>query len=154
MEPKNIRIQDFHYDLPNDRIAKYPLEERDSSKLLIYKDKKIAESIYSNLSNYLPEKSILFFNNTKVIPARLFFQTSTGKHIEIFCLEPISSDSDPYIELNKTSTSTWKCIVGGAAKWKEDSIDLKHNEMCITAEKLEKINDNGSLRRRDQKKKT
>lgn len=141
MEPKNIRIHDFHYDLPNERIAKYPLEVRDSSKLLIYKDKKIAESVYSNLSSFLPEKSTLFFNNTKVIPARLFFKTNTEKHLEIFCLEPISSLSDPYSELNKTCTSTWKCIVGGAAKWKDGLVILKHNDLFVSAEKIEKIND-------------
>lgn len=141
MEPKTIRIQDYHYDLPSEKIAKYPLEERDSSKLLIYKDKIISESKYALIDKYLPNNSLLFFNNTKVIPARLFFNTNTNKHIEIFCLEPISTDSDPYIELNKTSSSTWKCIVGGAVKWKEGLVTLKQDNLNIYAEKIEKIND-------------
>jgi S-adenosylmethionine:tRNA ribosyltransferase-isomerase len=141
MEPKTIRIQDYHYDLPSEKIAKYPLEERDSSKLLIYKNEKISESLYASIDQYLPKNSLLFFNNTKVIPARLFFKTNTEKHIEIFCLEPISTLNDPYSELNQTSTSTWKCIVGGAAKWKEGTVNLIHHNLSIWAEKIEKIND-------------
>jgi S-adenosylmethionine:tRNA ribosyltransferase-isomerase len=141
MEAKKIRIQDFYYDLPTDRIAKYPLEKRDSSKLLIYKHKTISESVYSSLEQYLPNESILFFNNTKVIPARLFFKTDSDKLIEVFCLEPMSSDNDPYHELNKTTTSKWKCIVGGAAKWKDQYITLIHSQITVKAEKIEKIND-------------
>ena len=141
MEAKKIQIQDFYYNLQADKIAKYPLETRDSSKLLIYKHKTISESAYSSLEDYLPNESILFFNNTKVIPARLFFKTDSDKLIEVFCLEPISSDNDPYNELNKTSSSKWKCIVGGAAKWKDKHVTLFHDQITIKAEKIEKIND-------------
>ena len=141
MEAKKIRIQDFYYDLPTHTIAKYPLEKRDSSKLLIYKHKTISESVYSSLEQYLPNESILFFNNTKVIPARLFFKTDSDKLIEVFCLEPMSSDNDPYHELNKTTTSKWKCIVGGAAKWKDQYVTLIHSQITVKAEKIEKIND-------------
>jgi S-adenosylmethionine:tRNA ribosyltransferase-isomerase len=141
MEPQNIRIQDYCYNLPPDRIAKYPLENRDSSKLLIYKNKEISEAVYSSLDQYLPNDSVLFFNNTKVIPARLFFNTTDNKLIEIFCLEPISSNSDPYIELNKKASCQWKCIVGGAAKWKDKLATLYHNQIKLKAEKIEKVND-------------
>ena len=141
MEPQNIRIQDYCYNLPPDRIAKYPLENRDSSKLLIYKHREISESVYSSLDHYIPNGSVLFFNNTKVIPARLFFNTTDNKIIEIFCLEPISSNSDPYIELNKKASCKWKCIVGGAAKWKDTHAALYHNQITLKAEKIEKVND-------------
>ena len=141
MEPQNIRIQDYCYNLPPDRIAKYPLENRDSSKLLIYKHNDIFESVYASLDQYLPSGSVLFFNNTKVIPARLFFNTTDNKIIEIFCLEPISSGSDPYLELNKKASSKWKCIVGGAAKWKDTYATLYHNKITLKAEKIEKVND-------------
>jgi S-adenosylmethionine:tRNA ribosyltransferase-isomerase len=141
MEPQNIRIQDYCYNLPPDRIAKYPLENRDSSKLLIYKHNDISESVYASLDQYLPSGSVLFFNNTKVIPARLFFNTTDNKIIEIFCLEPISSNSDPYIELNKKASCKWKCIVGGAAKWKDTHAALYHNQITLKAEKIEKVND-------------
>ncbi|MES2566800.1 MAG: S-adenosylmethionine:tRNA ribosyltransferase-isomerase [Bacteroidota bacterium] len=142
MEQKNIRIQDYYYELASEKIAKYPLEKRDLSKILIYKNKKISESAYSSLENYLPNKSLLFFNDTKVIPARLFFRTSSDKVIEIFCLEPIaSSDSDPYQELNKKTSVKWKCIIGGASKWKDDYLSLQHNEITIKAKKIEKLND-------------
>lgn len=141
MEPQNIRIQDYCYNLPPDKIAKYPLENRDSSKLLIYKHKKISEAVYSSLDQFLPNGSVLFFNNTKVIPARLFFNTTDNKLIEIFCLEPISSNNDPYIELNKKASCQWKCIVGGAAKWKDKFATLYHNQIKLKAEKIEKVND-------------
>jgi len=141
MEPQNIRIQDYCYNLPPDRIAKYPLENRDASKLLIYKHNQISEAVYSSLDHYLPNGSVLFFNNTKVIPARLFFKTTDNKLIEIFCLEPISSTNNPYIELNKKASCKWKCIVGGAAKWKDKFATLYHNQITLKAEKIEKVND-------------
>ena len=88
MHPKNISIKDYTYDLPNERIAAFPLPERDASKLLIYKNGTITEDIYKNIADYITEKSLLVFNNTKVIQARILFQKPTGGVIEIFCLEP------------------------------------------------------------------
>ena len=79
----DIIIEDYNYDLPDSRIAKYPLEERDSSKLLVYKDKSVEESKFSILADFIPENSLMVFNNTKVVPARLFFRRDTGAHIEI-----------------------------------------------------------------------
>jgi S-adenosylmethionine:tRNA ribosyltransferase-isomerase len=85
---KDIKIQDYTYVLPDERIAKFPLQERDASKLLIYKKGDISESRYRHIAAHIPADSCIFFNNTKVIPARLLFQRATGGVIEVFCLEP------------------------------------------------------------------
>ena len=110
--PKNISITAYSYDLPEGRIALYPLPARDQSKLLIYKDRKITESVFRNIADQLPVNSLVIFNNTRVINARIIFKKPTGGRIEIFCLEPIRQNS-------KKGESTWHCLVGGAAKWKE-----------------------------------
>src|SRR5579871_713208 len=88
MKPKDILIKDFTYHLPEEKIAAYPLQQRDASKLLIYQKAIIKEDVYANIADYLPENSILVFNNTKVIEARILFKKPTGASIEIFCLEP------------------------------------------------------------------
>ncbi|MFN8116590.1 MAG: S-adenosylmethionine:tRNA ribosyltransferase-isomerase [Bacteroidia bacterium] len=137
---KHISIKDYNYDLPNERIAKYPLNERDLSKLLVYKNQRILESQYQFIDEYLPEDSLLFFNNTKVIPARLFFKTSSQKDIEIFCLEPISNHTDVYSSMLQQGNSTWKCLVGGAAKWKEQFVYLNTSDLQIKAEIKERLN--------------
>lgn len=139
MEQQQISIKDFHYDLPFDRIAKYPLAERDLSKLLVYKDKCITPSQYSSIAEFLPNNSLLFFNNTKVIPARMFFKTDTQKDIEIFCLEPISNNTDVYANMLEQSSSKWKCLVGGAAKWKQQYVFLNHLDLQIKAEIKERL---------------
>jgi len=141
MKEKEISIKDYHYDLPNERIAKYPLSERDSSKLLVYKNGNIQSSVYKQLDTFLPENSLLFFNNTKVIPARLFFKTSTDKTIEIFCLEPITTTNDVYSCMQQQGSVIWKCIIGGLAKWKEPYVYLNSNDLNIKAKVIEKIND-------------
>lgn len=114
-----IRIEDFSYNLPEDRIAKYPLAERDSSKLLIYKDGNIRDSVFRNISDELPAGAMMVFNDTKVVPARLFFRRPTGAHIEIFCLEP---DTPAEYDRNFATESScrWKCVIGNAKRWKED----------------------------------
>src|SRR5690349_5030834 len=94
MHPKNLLIKDFTYELPDNRIAKYPLQNRDESKLLIYKKGVIEENIYINIDAFLPPNSFLIFNNTKVVEARLIFQKSTGSTIELFCLEPADQYAD------------------------------------------------------------
>lgn len=136
---KQISIKDYHYDLPFDRIAKYPLAERDLSKLLVYKNETITESQYIAIDEFLPADSLLFFNNTKVIPARLFFKTSTQKDIEVFCLEPVSSNADVYSSMLQQNSSQWKCLVGGAAKWKEHFVFLNSPELQIKAEIKERL---------------
>ncbi len=139
MEEKTISIKDYHYDLPQDRIATYPLSERDASKLLVYKQGNILESQYAFIDEYLPQDSLLFFNNTKVIPARLFFKTETQKDIEIFCLEPISHQADVYTNMMQQGTSVWKCLVGGAAKWKQSQVFLSHPDVQMKAEIKERL---------------
>jgi S-adenosylmethionine:tRNA ribosyltransferase-isomerase len=141
MKEQLISIKDFQYDLPFERIAKYPLPKRDDSKLLVYKNGNITESVYNYLDDYLPDNSILFFNNTKVIPARLFFKTSTDKPIEIFCLESAVNTTDVYGEMLRTNNVRWKCIVGGVAKWKESFVYLTTDEIQIKAQLIERLKD-------------
>jgi len=112
-----IKIKDYTYTLPEEKIAKYPLSKRSDSKLLIF-NKEITETTFSNIVDYLPKESLVVFNNTKVIQARLVFTKETGAKIEIFCLEPIEP-SDINIAFQAKNTSTWKCIVGNSKKWKE-----------------------------------
>ena len=118
-----IHIEDYKYALEDTRIAKYPLPERDSSKLLHYKAGKVSEYVFRDLPSLLPDNSLMVFNDTKVVPARLHFQKPTGAHIEIFCLEPVKP-----VEYNtafaSTDSTTWKCVLGNAKKWKGDVLEL------------------------------
>jgi S-adenosylmethionine:tRNA ribosyltransferase-isomerase len=118
MHPKNLSIKDFTYHLPGEKIAFHPLAERDSSKLLVYKDGQITESIYKNITEHIPENSLLIFNNTKVIEARLNFQKPSGGVIEIFCLEPHEKYADITTAMLEPEKVLWKCLIGGASKWK------------------------------------
>jgi len=120
IDPKKISILDFTYDLLAERIALHPLAERDASKLLVYKNGNIREDIYKNIAEHLPAESLLIFNNTKVIKARIRFQKSSGGVIEIFLLEPFLADYTS--ALAATKKTTWKCMIGGISKWKEDSL--------------------------------
>lgn len=118
-----IRIEDYNYNLPDERIAKYPLPQRDGSKLLHYKDGNVTEKRFSEIASLLPEGSIMVFNDTKVVPARLHFQRSTGAHIEIFCLEPVQPEE--YVTMFAvTDKCRWKCIVGNVKRWKNDTLNL------------------------------
>lgn len=116
--PSEIQIKDYTYELPSDRIAKYPLSERDLSKLLIYRDGAISEDIYRNIGTCLPAGTTLLFNNTRVIEARLFFQKPTGSIIEVLCLEP-AHYQEISLSMSSHTSVRWNCLVGGAAKWKE-----------------------------------
>jgi len=127
-----IYIDEYDYSLPDERIAKYPLPQRDTSKLLLYKNNNISESTFSNIADFLPQDSLLVYNNTRVIQARLVFYKETGARIEVFCLEPIthvdqsnSEDSD-FSEYEKSLDATtecvWKCMVGNLKKWKEGTL--------------------------------
>ena len=116
--PKNIQIADYNYNLPDERIAKYPLVERDLSKLLVYKAGEIEESTYRNLPSYLPNDSLLIFNNTKVVEARMLFHTFTGAVIELFYLEAVSEAIDSAMAMGCTGTIAIKCYVGNAKRWK------------------------------------
>src|ERR1700754_3133822 len=118
MHPKDISITDFTYDLPSGFIANYPLEERDASRLLIYRDGIITEDIYRHIAGHLPEGALLVFNNTKVVEARIVFQKATGGQIEIFCLEPPAEYGGITVAMAQTGRVQWKCLIGGASKWK------------------------------------
>jgi S-adenosylmethionine:tRNA ribosyltransferase-isomerase len=127
----SIKIGDFNYPLPDERIAKYPLPERDSSKLLCYRDGKISEYVFREIPSLLPDNSIMVFNDTKVVPARLHFVRSTGARIEIFCLQP-ESPSEYNLSFAATETCVWKCVIGNAKRWKDDIINLYNPENSET----------------------
>ena len=146
MHPKDISILDFTYELPDDRIAKYPLAQRDASKLLVCNpDHHIELSTYAHISDYIPENSFLIFNNTKVVEARLIFQKSTGSKIEIFCLEPDDRYPDITSAMLEKGQVYWKCLIGGAKKWKEGplskSFSFHDKKIVLSAEKVVQRND-------------
>lgn len=145
MHPKDISIVDYTYHLPEEKIAKYPLAERDSSKLLVYKNGTIETSIYKNLPSFLPESTTLVFNNTKVVEARLLFEKLTGSIIEIFCLEPDERYADITTAMLQKEKVYWKCLVGGAKKWKEEfllkQIIYQEDTIALQAKIAEKRND-------------
>lgn len=118
---QTIYIDEYDYTLPDERIAKYPLPKRDSSKLLVYKNEEISESNFTSLVDFLPENALLVYNNTRVIQARLEFFKSTGARIEVFCLEPLVP-ADYAQSLGSTSECTWKCMVGNLKKWKDGQL--------------------------------
>ena len=118
MHPRNISIADFTYHLPDHRIARYPLEHRDASKLLLYKQGYISHTSFDCLPQHLPTDAMLVFNNSKVIEARLLFEKSSGGVIEIFTLEPHEQYADITTAMNATGSILYKCMVGGASKWK------------------------------------
>lgn len=113
-----IHISDYTYNLPDERIAKYPLEKRDASKLLMWKNGNISDNVFSQLSELLPDNAIMIFNETKVVPARLHFHRESGAHIEIFCLEP-DFPSDYVSNFASKCSCRWKCIVGNVKRWKD-----------------------------------
>lgn len=120
IDPKSIFIEDFSYELPNHKIAEFPLAERDQSRLLIYQDGKLKDEKFNQLISYLPPDTTLVFNDTHVIEARLLFQKSSGGMIEIFCLEPYRESIE--ISLAKTEKVQWLCLIGGASKWKHGQV--------------------------------
>lgn len=126
-----IRIEDYNYPLPDERVAKYPLAQRDSSKLLVYKDGIISEHVFREIPDQLPSDSIMVFNETKVVPARLFFRRQSGAHIEVFCLEP-QEPSDYNVNFASTRSCRWTCVIGNAKRWKDDvlSLDVHEGELA------------------------
>lgn len=135
--PKEIKIDDFVYALPDECIAKYPLPKRDESKLLIYNKGKITESIFNEVPKILAENELVVFNNTKVIHARLHFKKQTGALIEIFCLEP-ASPNDYVLSFQQNKTCTWYCLIGNLKKWKggvlEHTLVVGNVEVTLLAE--------------------
>lgn len=141
IDPKLIRIQDYTYNLPNEKIAKYPHSVRDTSKLLVFKNQSITDSHFHEISKFIPQNSLIVSNNSKVIPARIFFQKKTGATIEIFCLEPLSP-TDYTQSFQQTSSCEWKCIVGNLKKWKnetlEKNITIQNQTITLRAELTQK----------------
>lgn len=119
MNPKKISISDYNYPLSDTQIAKYPLEKRDESKLLVYHQGEIVDSHYYDLSKFLPNETLLIFNDTKVVEARLIFEKQTGGIIEVFCLEPHEKYGDVTLAMMQKKQVLWKCLIGGASKWKD-----------------------------------
>ena len=121
METKHIHISDYNYDLPDSRIAKFPVSPRDTSKLLVYRHGEISDDIFYNLPKYLPQKSLMVFNNTKVIQARMHFRKETGALIEVFLMEP-AAPTDYELMFQTRGECSWLCMVGNLKKWKEGSL--------------------------------
>jgi S-adenosylmethionine:tRNA ribosyltransferase-isomerase len=143
MQAESLSIAEFSYELPPDRIAKYPLNTRDQSKLLIYRQGEISETCYENLPLCLPENSMLVFNDTKVIEARIRFQKPSGGWIEVFCLEPHEPCAIQSIAMQQKERTCWKCLIGGASKWKkgqilEKKVKDKELEIILNAKYLTK----------------
>lgn len=143
--PGNIKIEEYNYNLPENKIAEAPIEPRDSSKLLVYKSGNISVDKYSNIAKWLPEQSLIVFNDTKVIHARIIFHKPTGAKIEIFCLEPYGAIKDYATVMAATEKSAWTCMIGGAAKWKEEylnkKIEINNSEVILSAKIIEKLSD-------------
>jgi S-adenosylmethionine:tRNA ribosyltransferase-isomerase len=133
--PKNLAIKDFVYELPDERIAKFPLPERDQSKLLFYKNHTISDHTFTDLADLLPAGSLLVFNNTKVVQARLIFHKETGGAVEIFCLEPVAPHREVQLAMQQTQSCTWKCLVGNNKRWKSGPLKLVFEDGEVTAER-------------------
>lgn len=133
---QDIRIEDYDYPLPDERIAKFPLAQRDNSRLLLYKEGNIEQHRFADVPSLLPDDVMLVFNNTRVIQARMRFRKATGALIEVFCLEPLSP-ADYALSLQSTASCRWLCLIGNAKKWKEGALQLPfvHNgsEVMLTA---------------------
>jgi S-adenosylmethionine:tRNA ribosyltransferase-isomerase len=137
-EVQKIKISEYNYPLPEERIAKYPLRERDQSKLLLWNNGRIEKNVFRNIGSFLPANSLLIFNNTRVIHARLFFKKPTGAAIEIFCLEPVEP-ADYQVAFQEKKKVTWKCMVGNSKKWKKGElrreIEIGGEKIILKAEK-------------------
>lgn len=146
---EQIRIEEFNYPLSDERIAKFPLTKRDESKLLVYRNGKIDEAVFKQLSDYLPQGSMLVYNNTRVIQARMLFQKETGAQIEVFCLEPVIPH-DYALVFQQTETCSWLCLVGNLKKWKEGAlhktIRMDDKEVVLSAERIKTTGDSHLVR--------
>lgn len=142
MDTKHIQIKNFNYNLPDERIAKFPLAKRDNSKLLLYRHGEVTEDVFHNIAQYLPKGALMVFNNTKVIQARLHFLKETGALIEVFLLEPyMPADYEQMFQT--TGHCSWLCMIGNLKKWKEGTLkrtfDVKGKEVTLVAERKENV---------------
>ena len=146
---QQISIEDYNYSLPDERIAKFPLPKRDESKLLLYRDGKVSESVFKHITDYLPEGSLMVFNNTRVIQARLLFQRVTGAQIEVFCLDP-AAPHDYELIFQQTEACNWICLIGNAKKWKEPvlsrEITVAGQTVRLSAEKVQSYGETHQIR--------
>lgn len=142
---EEILISEYDYPLTDERIAKYPLAERDHSKLLVYKDGKVSEDVFYRVGDYIAAGSLLVYNNTRVIPARLVFHKESGARIEVFCLEPLAP-RDYQLALSSTQGCSWKCMIGNLKKWKEGALKLTIGQTTLSAERLATIGNTYEVR--------
>ncbi len=142
---QNIKLKDYSYNLPDEKIAKYPLDKRDMSKLLIYNKGQISDDKFYNVDNYIEKDSLLIFNNTKVIQARIKFKKPTGADIEIFCLEPYEP-SDYQLAFNQIVSCKWICLIGNLKKWKNNEllkeIEINNEKIQLVVKKIDQIGKN------------
>jgi len=143
--PHNIQIEEYNYPLPDNRIAKYPLKERHLSKLLYLNNNELSKKAFIDIPKLLPKKSLLIFNETKVIQARLLFKKPTGASIEIFCLEPVEPTNDVQLAFQQKPPVVWKCLVGNAKRWKsgvlQSKLQINGKEIVLKAEKVKQLSD-------------
>ena len=136
MDTKHIKISDYNYDLPDERIAKFPIAQRDHSKLLVYKHGEVSDDVFYHLPTYLPQGALMIFNNTKVIQARLHFRKETGALIEVFLMGP-AEPTDYELMFQTTGHCSWLCMIGNLKKWKEGSLkrdfEIKGNKLTLSA---------------------
>ena len=140
-----LYIADFNYPLPDERIAKYPLAQRDHSKLLVYRDGQVSEDLFYHIGDHIAPHSLLIYNNTRVIQARLEFHKPTGARIEVFCLEPLTPH-EYQLSLSSTTGCTWKCMVGNAKKWHDEAIELKAGQFTLRAYKEQSLGNTFAVR--------
>lgn len=149
MNPAEISIMDYTYDLPEERIALYPLEKRDASRLMVCKNGKISETVFAAIEEQLPADTLLVTNNTRVINARIRFKKTTGATIEIFCLEPQGNINEYSSVMSATGKAVWKCLVGAVAKWKEEFLEktiiIKGQPVLLKAKMLGKLTEAYSI---------
>jgi S-adenosylmethionine:tRNA ribosyltransferase-isomerase len=142
---REIKISDYDYQLPPEKIAQFPLEKRDASKLLVWKEGEIEEDVFSGIEKHLPGNSLMVFNDTRVIRARLIFAKSTGATIEVFCLEPVLPTAEIHGAFLQTGSCTWSCLVGNVKRWKNGVLrkDLVSGDRqySLFAEKMEEAGD-------------
>jgi S-adenosylmethionine:tRNA ribosyltransferase-isomerase len=146
---KLIEAAAFDYTLPDSKIARYPLARREDSKLLVLKNDGIVKSQFSNIGDFLPEKAILVFNDTKVVKARLLFSNASGAAIELFTLEPEDKSADLQLAFAHESPVIWKCLVGNSKRWKTGALEMKlhdkHRQITLTAERIRKEDDHSVI---------
>lgn len=144
--PADLRITDFSYELPLERIAQHPLPERDAARLLHYQAGEISDRHFTELPDLLPPDALLLFNNTRVVQARLLFRKESGALIELFCLEPLAPSAEVQTAMLQTASVEWHCLVGNNKRWKAGNLQMEHGPLRLEAEKLEVLGEGQRVR--------